>query len=46
MYILNGMGSRGVMIAPYAARQLYKYIELGESIDKEIDIARYEKFIS
>lgn len=46
IFILNGLGSRGVMIAPYAAKQLYKYIELGESIDKEIDIARYEKFIS
>ncbi len=43
IYLLNGFGSRGVMIAPYASKQLYEYIENGASIDPEMDITRYEK---
>lgn len=43
IYILNGFGSRGVMIAPYASKQLYEYIESGGSIDPEMDVSRYEK---
>ncbi|MEP0134607.1 MAG: FAD-binding oxidoreductase [Eudoraea sp.] len=43
IYILNGFGSRGVLIAPYASSQLYEYIEKGGSIDPEMDITRYEK---
>lgn len=43
MYVLNGFGSRGVMIAPYASDQLYQYIENGRSLDPEMDISRYEK---
>lgn len=41
--VLNGFGSRGVMIAPYASDQLYHYIENGRSLDPEMDISRYEK---
>jgi len=43
MYLLNGFGSRGVMIAPYASNQLYEYIEDGGHIDPEMNITRYEK---
>ncbi|UCD59848.1 MAG: FAD-binding oxidoreductase [Flavobacteriaceae bacterium] len=43
MYLLNGFGSRGVMIAPYASDQLYEYIENGRAIDPEMDIKRYDK---
>ncbi len=43
LYVLNGFGSRGVMIAPYASKQLYNYIENGTQLDKEIDIARFTK---
>lgn len=41
MYILNGLGSRGVMISPYTAEQLYKYIEQDIALDPEIDISRF-----
>ncbi len=41
MYILNGLGTRGVMIAPYVAKQLYSYIEEGNPLEKEIDICRF-----
>ncbi|MEM8508015.1 MAG: FAD-dependent oxidoreductase [Bacteroidota bacterium] len=43
MYILNGFGSRGVLIAPYAARQLYNLSEYEETIDAEMNILRFEK---
>lgn len=42
MYILNGLGTRGVMIAPYVAKQLYSYIEGLSPLDKEIDISRFK----
>ncbi len=41
MAILNGLGTRGVMIAPKAAKLLYKHLELGEALEKEISIARF-----
>ena len=40
LYVLNGLGSRGVMIAPYASQQLYNYIEHQEILDPEMDIQR------
>ncbi len=43
LYILNGFGSRGVMIAPYAAEQLFRLIENNQKPDSAIDIARFEK---
>ncbi|WP_434036905.1 NAD(P)/FAD-dependent oxidoreductase [Formosa sp. 4Alg 33] len=42
MFILNGLGSRGVLIGPYVAKQLYNAIENGGELDTEIDIKRYE----
>lgn len=41
MYMLNGLGTRGVMIGPYVAQQLYEFIENGKPLEKEIDIARF-----
>ena len=41
--ILNGMGTRGVILAPATARMLYEYLEKGVSLPKEIDIRRFEK---
>ena len=43
LYVLNGFGSRGVMIAPYASSQLFKYIENKEEINPEMDIVRFTK---
>lgn len=42
MYVLNGFGSRGVIIAPYASEQLYKHVEYEESLNPEINILRFE----
>ena len=41
MFVLNGLGTRGVMIAPYAANQLYNFIENNSPLDTEIDINRF-----
>ncbi len=43
MYVLNGLGTRGVMIGPYVAYQLFNYIEKGMPLEKEIDIKRFEE---
>jgi glycine oxidase len=43
LFILNGFGSRGVMIAPTAAASLYQYIENNEEIHPEMNIARFTK---
>jgi glycine/D-amino acid oxidase-like deaminating enzyme len=39
--ILNGLGTRGIMIAPTAAKSLYEHLEMGTDLDKEIAIARF-----
>ncbi len=41
VYVLNGLGTRGVMIAPYVALELYNFIEHHKPLNKEIDIDRY-----
>jgi glycine oxidase len=40
--ILNGLGTRGVMIAPTVAKQLFNYLEKDGKLDSEIDIKRFE----
>jgi glycine oxidase len=39
--ILNGLGTRGVMLAPYLAKQLFEHLEDGKPLDKDIDIKRF-----
>jgi glycine/D-amino acid oxidase-like deaminating enzyme len=43
LFVLNGFGSRGVMIAPYASRALYNFIEKGEVLNSEMDVSRFKK---
>jgi glycine oxidase len=40
-YVLNGLGTRGVMIAPYIAKELYRFIEHDIPLDNAIDINRF-----
>jgi len=40
--ILNGLGTRGVMLAPKMAMELYNHIEKNTPLDKEIDIKRFK----
>ena len=39
--VLNGLGTRGVMIAPTVAKNLYNHLEFNEKLDEEIDIKRF-----
>ncbi|WP_262732053.1 NAD(P)/FAD-dependent oxidoreductase [Gaetbulibacter sp. NE] len=41
VFVLNGLGTRGVMIAPYVAQQLFNHIERNENLDSEINISRF-----
>ncbi|GAA3557072.1 FAD-binding oxidoreductase [Snuella lapsa] len=41
LFVLNGLGTRGVMIAPYVAEQLFNFIEYGHPLEKDIDISRF-----
>lgn len=45
IHVLNGLGTRGVMIGPYVAQALYNVIENNTPLDKEIDISRYNKLL-
>ncbi|MDO4228433.1 MAG: FAD-dependent oxidoreductase [Capnocytophaga sp.] len=45
MWILNGLGTRGVMNAPFVAQALYQAVYEGKNIDKEMNIERYNKNI-
>lgn len=41
LYVLNGFGSRGVLIAPYASKQLFQGISGESDIDAEMNIDRF-----
>lgn len=41
LYILNGLGTRGVIIGPYVAHQLYNFIENNIPLENEVDIKRF-----
>ena len=41
MHVLNGLGTRGVLVAPSMAKALYDSIEKGASLPAEIDISRF-----
>ncbi|WP_298895764.1 FAD-dependent oxidoreductase [uncultured Psychroserpens sp.] len=42
LHVLNGLGTRGVMMSPYVAEQLFNHIEKGSDLDLEIDIKRFD----
>lgn len=43
LYVLNGFGSRGVLIGPYASEQLVNLIEEGKALDVDMNINRFRK---
>ncbi|MEJ2584025.1 MAG: FAD-dependent oxidoreductase [Robiginitalea sp.] len=43
LYVLNGLGSRGVLIAPYAAHCLYHFMEEDTPLPEAMDCARFRK---
>lgn len=42
LVVLNGLGTRGVMIAPTVAKNLFNHLEFNEKIDEEIDVVRFK----
>jgi glycine oxidase len=41
VHLLNGLGTRGVMLGPAMAAELFEHIETGNALPKEIDIKRF-----
>lgn len=39
--VFNGMGTKGVMLAPYFAKQFVEHLENNIPLDKEVDIRRF-----
>jgi len=39
--IFNGLGTKGVTLAPYYANQLLNHLETGSTLDREVNIERY-----
>lgn len=46
LHVLNGLGTRGVMLAPAMAKMLYDYIENKTELDSYVDIKRFKNFAS
>jgi glycine oxidase len=46
MYVLNGLGTRGVLIAPAMAEALSTFIETDAPLPEEIDISRFSAAFS
>ena len=43
LVLLNGLGTRGTMMAPYLARLLYEHLENGIPLDDTVSISRFPK---
>jgi glycine/D-amino acid oxidase-like deaminating enzyme len=43
IHVLNGLGTRGVMLGPAMAKVLFDHIEYQKPLEKAIDIKRFEK---
>lgn len=44
LHILNGLGTRGVMLGPASALALINHIESAAPLDREVDLLRFESF--
>lgn len=43
-FVFNGLGTKGVMIAPYYASHLLAYVLKDEPLEREVDIQRFEHY--
>ncbi len=41
--LLNGLGTRGIMMSPFLAKMLYNHLEEGKALMSEVDINRFPK---
>ncbi|MGD1846358.1 MAG: NAD(P)/FAD-dependent oxidoreductase [Salibacteraceae bacterium] len=44
--LFNGLGSRGVMYAPYYAGQMADYLIEGKEVDSEVNLIRFKKHLA
>ncbi len=44
LHVFNGLGTRGVMLGPYMANELFQHINAAKLLDRENDIARFSRF--
>jgi hypothetical protein len=44
VYVFNGMGTKGVMLAPYFAKQLANHLSGNGILNPEADVQRFNKF--
>jgi glycine/D-amino acid oxidase-like deaminating enzyme len=42
--IFNGLGTKGVSLAPYFSKVLATWLEKGIPVNKEVDIHRYKHY--
>jgi glycine oxidase len=43
LHLFNGLGTKGVSIAPYFSEQMINYLLKEGELDKEVDVRRFEK---
>lgn len=43
LFVFNGLGTRGIMIAPLLSDNLFNFIENNQELNKEVDINRFRK---
>ncbi|MFD1553152.1 FAD-dependent oxidoreductase [Putridiphycobacter roseus] len=46
LFVFNGLGTKGVMLAPFFTQQLVDFILQGTPLDNEVNIIRYEKYLN
>ena len=44
LFVFNGLGTRGVLMAPLLSKWLYEFIEEGKQIPNEVAIHRFESY--
>ena len=43
LHLFNGLGTKGVLIAPYFSEHMCNYLVQGDELNPEVDIKRFEK---
>ncbi len=46
LFVFNGMGTKGVMLAPYFAEQLLNYISKNSELNAEVNVERFRKYLA
>jgi glycine/D-amino acid oxidase-like deaminating enzyme len=44
VFLFNGLGTKGVMLAPYFAQRLVNYFKSNEPLLEEVNVSRFNKF--